>query len=110
MAYTMQNIVDVARLPLNDADKTRYPDATLLAHANQAVLEAFNRRPDLFFDNYDGIPDLNLTLNSPFPMPLQYAQVVSDYVTARAESVEDEYANPQRAAAFMQMMAGALNG
>ena len=45
MAFTYQSIVDLARMPLNDDDKVRYTDATLLIYANHGILQILKRRP-----------------------------------------------------------------
>lgn len=45
---TFQDLIDLARVPLNDADKERYPDAKLLGYAKDGLREAAVLRPDLF--------------------------------------------------------------
>ena len=52
---TMQEVCDVARIPLNDDDKDRYADATLLGYLNTAFRRAYVVRPDLRFGQY-GVP------------------------------------------------------
>ena len=42
---TMQDVVDRARIPLNDATKVRYADATLLAFLNAGVSRTYAIRP-----------------------------------------------------------------
>lgn len=47
---TFQDIVDAARIPLNDAAKVRYSDAELLGYAKDGLKEAAVIRPDLFYE------------------------------------------------------------
>lgn len=102
MAWTYQDVVDLAREPLNDEDKVRYSDEDLLRFANQAVLQAAKRRPDLFIGRFGTIPD-RAGLGDDVLLPAAYVQMLADYVTARAESVDDEHVNSGRAAAFWQL-------
>ena len=41
-----QTVINLARLDLNDEDKVRWPDATLLEHVRSYVQEAFKSRSD----------------------------------------------------------------
>lgn len=103
MAFTYQSVVDLARIPLNDTDKVRYSDATLLAFVNHGMLTLTKRRPDLFIGQYANLPNGEKVLADAFPLPAGYVQTLADYVTARAESIDDESVNSGRAAAFMQL-------
>ena len=109
MALTMQNIVDRARIPLNDADpidaNRRDTDATLLAHAKGAIETLRNKRPDLFFGSFSALPGEALVLGDPFPLPDEYAPPVQDYVTARAQLKDDE-AVAQSATTFFALFTG----
>lgn len=106
MAFTYQSTCDLARIPLNDEDKTRYPDDVLLAYVNHAVLTLLKRRPDLFVGKWGNLPDGQASLTDAFPLGAEYVQTVADYCTARAESSDDEFVNSDRAALFMQLFAG----
>jgi hypothetical protein len=110
MAHTFQSVVDIARIPLNDADKTRYPDDTLLSFANQAILTLANRRPDLFIGQFNSLPQGEAALSDAFPLEPVYETTVGNYVTALAEMVDDESANSGRAAAFMQLLNAEVPG
>lgn len=103
MAFTYKSIVDLARVPLNDSDKARYPDAALLTFANQGILQIFKRRPDLFVGQFGSLPDGEKALDDAFPLPADYVQTLADYVTARAEMTDDEHVSSGRAAAFAQL-------
>lgn len=103
MAFTYQSVADLARIPLNDEDKARYPDATLLSFANHGMLQIVKRRPDLFIGQFDNLPTGEHALTDSFPLPAEYVQLLADYVTARAESIDDEHANSGRVAAFAQL-------
>ena len=104
MAFTYQSVVDLARIPLNDAAKARYDDATLLSFANNGMLTLTKRRPDLFIGSYASLPDGQKALTDVFPLPGEYVQTLADYVTGRAETTDDEFANSGRAALFLQMV------
>jgi hypothetical protein len=101
MPYTAQQIVDDARVPLNDADKVRYSDALLLTYLNHAILLARKSRPDLFLGLWATLP-ADLTLVSEFPVDDMYYPLFVDYVTGRAETLDDEHVESSRAMAFIQ--------
>jgi hypothetical protein len=48
MASTFQDLIDRARLTLNDADKTRYADAEMFGYALDGLREVAAHRPELF--------------------------------------------------------------
>lgn len=101
MAFTFQNLVDRARVPLNDADKVRYPDSELLNYAVDAYLLLKRYRPDLFLSNWTLTDWSTLALGTTFPVaPDEYLPVIADYVTARAEFKDDENVLAERAQAF----------
>lgn len=103
MAFTYQSVIDLARIPLNDADRARYSDATLLSFANHGMLALTKRRPDLFIGSFSSLPNGEKVLGDAFPLPAGYVQTIADYVTARAEMTDDEHVNSGRAAAFAQL-------
>jgi hypothetical protein len=106
---TYRSAVDLGRIPLNDASKDRYPDDVLLAFANQGVLQILKRRPDLFSGQLARLPDWPGTeklLGDAFPLPAEYLQTVADYVTFRAETVDDEHVNSGRASSFARFFEG----
>lgn len=103
MAYTYQSIVNLARIPLNDADKVRYSDAQLLTFANHGMMALSKRRPDLFIGRFASLPNGEAILTDTLPIAPEYAQVVADWVVARAEFTDDEHANSGRAAAYVDL-------
>lgn len=113
MAFTMQELVDKARKPLNDKDKDRFSDADatlfndLLGYANDALLLLRNKRPDLFIGSFSALPE-KLAIGATFPLPAEYVPPVVDYIVARAESHDDEHVISERAAAFFQLAAGQI--
>lgn len=102
--FTYQDVVNLAREPLNDTDKARYSDSQLMLYTNTAILTLAQRRPDLFIGQFDNLPTGQADLADDFPLPPAYTVTLSDYVTARAEMIDDEHANTGRAAAFMQLL------
>lgn len=97
---TFQNIIDRARIDLNDADKTRYTDSQLLVYANDAVQEMLRYRPDFKLGSYTtAVP--TYTLSETVPIPDRYVMLLQHYIVFRAEMRDDEYAVEGRAAAFL---------
>lgn len=101
----MQQVVDRARIPLND-DKTagsdaqcRTTDAELLGYANDGLLILQLQRPDMFFGQFEGLPGTK-ALADPMPIPDMYFPALCDYVTARAETPDDEAVVQARATLF----------
>ena len=103
MPFTYQSVVDLARIPLNDADGARYTDETLLMFVNHGLLVVVKRRPDLFVGNFSNLPTGEKALTDAFPLPAEYIQLIADYVTSRAEMTDDEHVNSGRAVAFAQL-------
>jgi hypothetical protein len=106
---TFQNLLDQARLTLQDADKTRYPDSDLMTYANEAMRIFRKVRADLFF----------LTLNTPlsdfattdtFPFAAEFEYPVKRYVIAASQFRDDEYAVNGKAEAFYKKFESDLKG
>lgn len=100
MAFTMQNVLDRARVPLNDNDKVRYTDTVLLGYANDAILMVRKARPDMFFGRWTSLPS-NLSATDAFPVNDELFPHVADYVTGRAELIDDEHTDSNRAQALI---------
>lgn len=109
MAYTIQQLIDEARIPLNDADKDRYSDPLLLSYVNDALLLCKKNRPDLFLGRFSTVT-VPVTLASNFPVSEMYYPLFKDYVTGRAETIDDEHTENSRAVAFIQNFMMGLRG
>lgn len=103
MSFTYQSVCDLARIPLNDSDKARVSDATLLTFANHGILALAKRRPDLFIGNFSSLPTGESALTDAFPLSAGYVQTLADYCTFRAETIDDEKMNSGRSLAFAQL-------
>lgn len=103
MAFTVQQVIDRARVPLNDAAKTRYGDPELTMYANDAYYMLRRYRPDLFLGKWSTLP-ASLATQDEFPgVDTMYLPSVADYVTARAEFKDDEAVIAQRAQAMLAL-------
>ena len=87
---TMQNIIDLSRLDLNDNGKVRYFDVDMLGYANDGIARAYELRPDLRFGSY-GTAYVDLTTASTFPLPIEYRPKIANYITFRCQTVDDEF-------------------
>lgn len=109
MSFTVQAVCDLARLPLNDSRKVRYPDATsMLPYFNSAIWRAYEIRPDLLFGT-SWTPYVALAIGGTFPLPDRFAQSVADYIGGRCEMRDDDSANAVRAQALMAMFVAELS-
>lgn len=97
---TLQDVINRARIPLNDDAKARYSDARGLEFCNTAIAVAYKVRPDLRFGSY-ATEFAPLLVGDTFPLPYQYVQAVADYVTGRLNTIDAEPENGERAMAFM---------
>lgn len=104
---TAQDIIDQARKPLVDPGKDRFSDVDALGYLNFGLMFLRGRRPDLFLGSLNGAFTA-LTLTGAIPIEQQYHQALADYVTARAETHDDEAAMNPRASTFFDMAAGVL--
>lgn len=97
---TFQNVIDSARVDLQDADKLRYTDAELLEYANDGAQEGFRYRPDFLLGQF-GAAATTYVAGSTVPFPAQYQMLLKHYVVARAELRDDEYSQTGRAGALL---------
>jgi hypothetical protein len=104
---TIQDIVDEARVILQDSAETRFTDADLLNLCNLGLSEAYGIRPDLFFDRY-GVTWADYVLADIFPLDARYRTAISNYIVSRAELRESDHVDDSRvvvlAAAFRNAM------
>lgn len=87
---TFQNLLDQARLTLQDADKTRYPDTDLMVYANEAMRIFRKLRSDLFFLSLT-TPLADFSVGDNFPLAAEFDYPLKRYVIAGAQWREDEY-------------------
>lgn len=80
----VQEVINLARLDLNDEDKARWTDAYLLNHVRTYVQELQRSRPDLFLGRFEEPFAYSLLLTAPFPTTDRYVRSCADYVIARA--------------------------
>lgn len=99
----------MGRIPLNDDDKARISDATALTFAMQGLQMLTQKRADLFIGQFLAMPDISaLALGDVFPVDDNIAPAIADYITARAETRNDESIIEQRATMFFQLVRGQL--
>ena len=122
MAKTWQNLIDEARVILQDTeDPTRYTDAILLAKLNRGLQELGRIRPDAFWDRFSGddvvIPEVADTdpdpvtdpdefdedegavvaLDDDVDIPMMFYAPLVYWVAGSAELADDEFVNDGRA-------------
>ena len=101
MTFLVQQVLDIARIPLNDIDKVRYTDDHLLDYFRMALLIARKDRPDLFIGQWDSTAS-DMTADDDFPIEESYVPYFADYITGRAELVDDEHTENARALGLIQ--------
>lgn len=102
MSVTIQSVLDLARLDLDDEDKVRNTDVNLLQFANDGIVKAYSLRPDLRYGSY-ATAYADLAATDPFPIGLEYRPGIANYIIMRAESADDAFANEQRAIQGLKM-------
>ena len=96
MSVTLQSVLDLARLDINDAAKVRSTDADMIQFANDGIAKALQIRPDLNWGSYT-TAYVDLTTASAFPLPLEYRPAIANYIVLRCETADDPFAVEQRA-------------
>jgi hypothetical protein len=88
---TLQELIDQARIPLNDDAKTRYSDAEMLTYARSGLRTLLSKRPDLFIGQWTlDIEALDET--DDFPLDMRVFDPLADYICARSQFKDDEAA------------------
>lgn len=101
MSIVIQDVLDLARLDVNDAGKIRETDSNWLKFANDGIARCLALRPDLNYGNYS-TAYVDLGTSSVFPLPIEYRPAIAAYIVARAETADDPFVLEQRADYEMQ--------
>lgn len=110
MPKTYQNVLDEARVLLQDTDSESYrlTDAQLIPMFNRALQELNRIRPDAFFDVFldddvdTTVPEVtDANLATVFPLPMMFYHPVVYFVVGSAELIEDEFATDGRAVTLL---------
>lgn len=100
---TIQEVIDIARVNLNDDAKTRWPDVKLLVFANDGIQRVIELRPDVFLGQFSSLPSGNLALGATCPLPDRYHRALADYILARANMNGSEEGAIEKSAAYAQL-------
>lgn len=102
-------LIDVRDLLHDSVVPYRWETADLESYVTFAVREARRLRPDLFMGTFaEELTDL--TSASTFPMPSEYAPIVSEYVVSRATMRDDSSNDDSRAVAMLKLYRDQLLG
>lgn len=100
---TFQQLINQARLLMNDDDKDRFDDADAMAAANDFMLLTKRHRPDAYFgSDRQPISAGPYVLANTFPLDQQLELACKDYIIARSHAVDDEAASDGKLQAFTQ--------
>ena len=114
----MQDVLDYARLSVNDTNSSRYTDAVGIKYANYGCARALEIRPDLRMGTNSSISGggfgygawVDLTATSSFPLPREIREKISSFVVFGWQSSDDEFVNDQTAATSYQLFLKELLG
>jgi len=109
-----QDLINDARVLLQDTVDSRYSDATLISTLNRGLKDLGRIRPDAFYDFYNAnalnIPVITDTDPAPagqtlwtevFGIEDQFYTPLMSYVVGLTELIEDEFSVDGRAMAFV---------
>ena len=106
---TVQQVIDSARITLNDTDAVpRFSNTNMIGFVVDAVNGAKQGRPDLFLGSY-GADYETFVLTDILPISSQYFRPIVDYVIARCEMTDDEYASGGRAELMAKLAVGFMS-
>lgn len=122
MAKTYKNVLDEARVLLQDDDSSSYrvSEAKMIDILNRALQALVRIRPDacydLFADNSLGIPELvesspgagQTIYTSTFALETQFYNPLLHYVVGLTELIDDEYSEDGRAMALLSQFKGSI--
>lgn len=111
------SIIFEARVQLQDGQEGcyRYPDSMLLNILNRGLQELGRLRPEAFYESFAGndlnVPEITeLNWGDPIAVDLMFMPPLVMYVTAMAESTEDEYVTDGRAMGHLAMFKTYVRG
>lgn len=104
---TFQQVIDDARVTLNDEDAVRYTTPQLMSYCNDGIQEMYRIRPDFLFGNYTAAT-VTYVESDNLPLTAQYQNLLHLYVVFRAELRDDEYSAESRAGAMRSLFRGEL--
>ena len=104
---TFQQVIDDARVTLNDEDGVRYTAPQLMQFCNDGIQEIYRIRPDFLLGNYTAA-DVVYVETDTIPIPLKFQNLLNFYVVFRAELRDDEYSAESRAGAMRQLFKSEL--
>lgn len=111
MPKTYGDAITEARRILQDTRESsglRYPDEDLIAYLNNAFLDAFRIRPDLFYPDFETIEVTSDDLEEEFAFDQRFFPSVVYYIVGMAELREDEFASDARAVTVSQQFVARL--
>ena len=105
---TVNGFLFQVRTLLQDTDNTsgnyRYTDSSLVADLNQAMMDAYRMRPDLFLLSRFTIPVFSATaLADTIEIETQYIPALVYYVVGLAQARDDEQNQDARAMGFLKV-------
>lgn len=99
MSTNLQIIERARRQHLNDADAVTWTNDELFEHLVHGLRLLQSKRPDLYYGvPVETVPDLEI--DDTFPLDGFVEPAIQDYVVARAQFKDDEYAVQGAAAPF----------
>ena len=102
MPTTVQDVLNYARLTVNDTASARYSDADGLTYANAAIAKTLDIRPDLrmgtstssgILTGYGWGAYTALVATSSFPLSYDYVEKIAHFVIASWQSKDDPFVN-----------------
>jgi hypothetical protein len=104
----LSDLLAQVRTLLQDTDvrsgQYRYSTDSIITSFNQAMMDTYRIRPDLFLVNQFKIPVFDVgTLNAPVVIEAQYIPALIYYVVGLVQARDDEQSQDQRAMGFLKV-------
>lgn len=93
MSKTLQQMIDAARVILQDTDTVRYPDEDLVQYANDCMSTMYRLRPDFALAS-PLVSRSTADLSTPLPdflFEAGYEPAMVDFIVHRAQMRDDQY-------------------